>query len=106
MQHLPTGTVTLLFTDIEGSTRLLQHVGECYLLKNSSFPKLVHRGDPFWSPAHPPSPFETFFCGRTCSKQVSFSLTSDGAAILSGRPAGYASPRKAIDDKKTKAWRE
>src|SRR3989441_6637425 len=27
---LPTGTITLLFTDIEGSTLLLQHVGEQY----------------------------------------------------------------------------
>src|SRR5207244_7244436 len=30
MHHLPKGTVTLLFTDIEGSTRLLQQVGERY----------------------------------------------------------------------------
>jgi class 3 adenylate cyclase len=30
MRELPTGTVTLLFTDIEGSTRLLQQVGERY----------------------------------------------------------------------------
>src|SRR5437764_390506 len=30
MAHLPSGTVTLLFTDIEGSTRLLQHLGERY----------------------------------------------------------------------------
>jgi len=30
MQHLPAGTVTLLFTDIEGSTRLLQQLGERY----------------------------------------------------------------------------
>src|SRR5205085_10978023 len=30
MHHLPTGTVTLLFTDIEGSTRLLQQLGERY----------------------------------------------------------------------------
>jgi predicted ATPase/class 3 adenylate cyclase/DNA-binding CsgD family transcriptional regulator len=30
MRDLPTGTVTLLFTDIEGSTRLLQQVGEDY----------------------------------------------------------------------------
>ena len=30
MRELPAGTVTLLFTDIEGSTRLLQHVGERY----------------------------------------------------------------------------
>src|SRR3712207_7095562 len=30
MAELPTGTVTLLFTDIEGSTRLLQQQGERY----------------------------------------------------------------------------
>src|SRR5437588_9294657 len=30
MPNLPTGTVTLLFTDIEGSTRLLQQLGERY----------------------------------------------------------------------------
>jgi predicted ATPase/class 3 adenylate cyclase len=30
MSELPTGTVTLLFTDIEGSTRLLEQVGERY----------------------------------------------------------------------------
>src|SRR6266581_729962 len=30
MHHLPMGTVTLLFTDIEGSTRLLKQVGEHY----------------------------------------------------------------------------
>ena len=30
MQRLPTGTVTLLFTDIEGSTRLLHEAGDRY----------------------------------------------------------------------------
>ncbi len=30
MRELPEGTVTLLFTDIEGSTRLLQQLGERY----------------------------------------------------------------------------
>jgi predicted ATPase/class 3 adenylate cyclase len=30
MRELPTGTVTLLFTDIEGSTRLLQQIGHGY----------------------------------------------------------------------------
>src|SRR5713101_1591906 len=30
MRDLPTGTITLLFTDIEGSTHLLQRVGERY----------------------------------------------------------------------------
>jgi len=30
MTDLPRGTVTFLFTDIEGSTRLLQHLGDVY----------------------------------------------------------------------------
>ena len=30
MHYLPTGTVTFLFTDIEGSTRLLQQLGDGY----------------------------------------------------------------------------
>ena len=30
MRELPTGTVTFLFTDIEGSTRLLDDLGEAY----------------------------------------------------------------------------
>ena len=30
MPGLPTGTVTLLFTDIESSTRLLQNLGQSY----------------------------------------------------------------------------
>ena len=30
MPALPTGTVTFLFTDIEGSTRLLEHLGDRY----------------------------------------------------------------------------
>lgn len=28
MDHLPTGTVTYLFTDIEGSTMLVQELGD------------------------------------------------------------------------------
>lgn len=30
MRDLPTGTVTFLFTDMEGSTRLLERLGERY----------------------------------------------------------------------------
>jgi class 3 adenylate cyclase len=30
MRDLPTGTVTFLFTDIEGSTRLLHELGDGY----------------------------------------------------------------------------
>src|SRR4026209_1523672 len=50
MAELPTGTVTLLFTDIEGSTRLLRRVGEAYaglLTQHRSLLEgafLAHRG--------------------------------------------------------------
>src|SRR5947209_8051077 len=37
LPHLPRGTVTLLFTDIEGSTSLLQQVGECRHLLRAAF---------------------------------------------------------------------
>ena len=30
MQHLPMGTITWLFTDIQGSTQLLEQLGERY----------------------------------------------------------------------------
>src|SRR5205823_514203 len=30
VRHLPTGTITLLFTDMEGSTRLLRRLGQRY----------------------------------------------------------------------------
>ena len=50
MSDLPTGTATLLFTDIEGSTRLVQHLGrqysevlsECRSLLQSAFQR--HHG--------------------------------------------------------------
>jgi tetratricopeptide (TPR) repeat protein len=43
---LPTGTVTFLFTDIEGSTRLLQQLGDEYpALYNVGFPTLISKAD-------------------------------------------------------------
>jgi class 3 adenylate cyclase len=43
MHHLPTGTVTLLFTDIEGSTRLLQQLGERYTQFLTEYRQLLGR---------------------------------------------------------------
>src|SRR5436305_15144015 len=41
MHHLPTGTVTLLFTEIEGSTRLLQQLGERYVSVLTAYRQLL-----------------------------------------------------------------
>ncbi len=42
MLDVPTGTITLLFTDIEGSTLLLQHVGEQYSHVLAQCRRLLH----------------------------------------------------------------
>ncbi len=42
---LPTGTVTLLFTDIEGSTRLLQHLGDRYASVLAECRQVLRRED-------------------------------------------------------------
>src|SRR6266699_3634769 len=41
MHHLPMGTVTFLFSDIEGSTRLLKHLGERYPTMLEEYRSLV-----------------------------------------------------------------
>src|SRR5437764_14398965 len=49
MHHLPMGTVTLLFTDIEGSTRLLQQVGEYYTYLLEEYRQLLRASFQQWN---------------------------------------------------------
>ena len=46
MAELPTGTVTLLFSDIEGSTRLLERLGDRYVEVLAEHRRLLRRGPP------------------------------------------------------------
>ena len=41
MADLPAGTVTFLFTDIEGSTRLLQHLGDRFAKVLAEYRRLI-----------------------------------------------------------------
>jgi class 3 adenylate cyclase len=41
--ELPTGTVTFLFTDIEGSTKLLQQLGETYAQVRADHHRLLRQ---------------------------------------------------------------
>src|SRR5215211_8678 len=43
MTKLPTGTVTFLFTDVEGSTRLLQTLGEGYAAVHDEHAAIIRR---------------------------------------------------------------
>src|SRR2546428_4596557 len=79
MHHLPMGTVTLLFTDIEGSTRLLQQVGERYtdLLEESR--QLLRAAFGRWNGNVVDTQGDAFF--------VAFARASDavGAAVAAQR---------------------
>ena len=48
MLDLPTGTVTMLFSDIEGSTRLLQQLGESYSRVLSECQRLLRTSFQRW----------------------------------------------------------
>jgi hypothetical protein len=43
---LPTGTITFLFSDIEGSTKLLQEIGDAYIPPLQQHNRIFSRGDP------------------------------------------------------------
>jgi len=49
MHHLPRGTVTLLFTDMEGSTRLLQRLGERYTDLLAEYRQLLRAAFGWWN---------------------------------------------------------
>ena len=46
MTELPTGTVTFLFTDVEGSTRLMQELGDGYSAVHDDHAAIVRRSRP------------------------------------------------------------
>src|SRR5438876_2104827 len=49
MHSLPTGTVTFLFTDIEGSTRLLQQLGDRYSRILEEYRRLLRAAFQEWN---------------------------------------------------------
>ena len=75
MPELPTGTLTLLFTDIEGSTRLLQQVGEGYADILQECRRLLRRTFGQWQGQEVDTQGDAFF--------VVFARASDaiGAAV-------------------------
>jgi len=79
MREFPTGTVTLLFTDIEGSTRLLQRVGEYYADLLQACRSLLRAGFQEWNGHEVDTQGDGFF--------VAFARASDAvaAAIASQR---------------------
>ena len=61
MSNLPTGTVTLLFTDIEGSTRLLQQLGDRYASVLEDCQQLIRTAFARWNGHEVDTQGDSFF---------------------------------------------
>jgi predicted ATPase/class 3 adenylate cyclase len=80
MPELPTGTVTLLFTDIEGSTRLLERLGDQYLEALAEHRRLLRAAFAQYSGQEVSTEGDAFF--------VAFATTSDAvSAAVAGQRA-------------------
>src|SRR5256885_1835857 len=91
MHHLPMGTVTFLFSDIEGSTRLLQHLGERYPNVLEEYRSLVRTAFHAWSGHQVDTQGDGFF--------VAFARASEaiGAAVEMQRSlASHAWPEDVV----------
>lgn len=72
MHELPTGTVTLLFSDIEGSAHLLQQLGDRYALVLSECRRLLHEAFRHWNGYEVDTQGDAFF--------VAFARATDAAS--------------------------
>jgi predicted ATPase/class 3 adenylate cyclase len=61
MHHLPMGTVTLLFTDMEGSTRLVQQLGERYTDLLEEYRQLLRAAFQRWNGQEVDTQGDAFF---------------------------------------------
>ena len=61
MSNLPTGTVTLLFTDIEGTTRLLQQLGDRYASVLEDCRQLIRKAIARWNGHEVDTQGDSFF---------------------------------------------
>src|SRR5256714_1395927 len=88
MRQLPTGTVTLLFTDIEGSTQLLQQLGDRYVSVLTECRRLLRAAFQQWNGYEVDTQGDAFF--------VAFARATDAvSAALAGPPAPANLPRAA-----------
>src|SRR5947208_2119187 len=91
MYHLPMGTVTLLFTDMEGSTRLLQQLGERYTDLLEEYRQLLRAAFQRWNGHEVDTQGDAFF--------VAFARATDaisGAAAAQRALASHVWPEGVI----------
>jgi len=82
MSRLPVGTVTLLFTDIEGSTRLLQHLGDRYSEVLAECRRLLRAAVEQGGGKEVDAPGDAFFAAFPSARDAAGSAVSAQRAIL------------------------
>src|SRR5258706_13260821 len=83
MSQMPTGTVTLLFTDIEGSTLLLQQLGERYADRVATCRQLLRTAFQQWNGVEVDTQGDAFF--------VVFARASDALSAVIAMQRALAS---------------
>ncbi len=82
MSRLPVGTVTLLFTDIQGSTRLLQHLGDRYSDVLTDVRRLLRAAVDQGGGREVDAPGDAFFAAFTTARDAVSSAVAAQRAIL------------------------
>src|SRR2546429_8507260 len=82
MRQLPTGTVTLLFTDIEGSTQLLQQLGDRYASVLTESRRLLRAAFQQWNGYEVDTQGDAFF--------VAFARATDAVSAVVSCPPPLA----------------
>jgi predicted ATPase/class 3 adenylate cyclase len=89
MHDLPTGTVTFVFTDIEGSTRLLQHLGDDYVAVLDEHARLIRRAIEDAGGTEVATEGDAFFCVfPTAPQAISASTAMQQALAAHSWPDG------------------
>src|ERR1044072_803556 len=87
MRDLPTGTVTFLFTDIEGSTRLLHEHGERYAELLAEHRRILRDAFARYGGVEVDTQGDAFFVAFARASDA-IAAASDGQAALRGGPVG------------------
>jgi predicted ATPase/class 3 adenylate cyclase len=85
MAPLPAGTVTFLFTDIEGSTRLLQHLGDRYADVLAEYRRLLRTVAQEWGGQEVDTQGDAFFVAFPRAKDALVAAVTAQRSILSHR---------------------
>src|SRR5947208_16133227 len=85
MSELPTGTVTFLFTDIEGSTRLLQELGNDYADALAEHRRVLREAFARHGGVEVDTQGDAFFVAFARAKDA-LAAAAEGQKALGGRP--------------------